>query len=133
MEILFEASYTRIEYDADKGIIVLRLLGEIQHEDYKSMWDRLLDEVTARNINKLLADQTGLQKSSMESKAWLVSKWFPKAKKILGDDMKVALVSSKSLFTRIGGEYIVNAVKSMSKFDIKLFRSIEAGMEWLCQ
>lgn len=133
MEILFEASYTRIEYDAEKGIIILRLLGEIQHEDYKHMWDTLLQEVTSRNLNKLLADQTGLEKSSMESKAWLVSKWFPKAKKSLGNDMKVALVSSKSLFTRIGGEYIVNAVKSMSKFDIRLFRNAEAAMEWLSE
>ncbi len=131
MEILFETNYTRIEHHPESEVIILRLIGNISHEDYKNMWETLLEKVLELKVNKLLADQTDLEKSGMESKAWLVAKWFPKAKKSLSDDMKVALVTSKSLFTRIGGEYIVNAVRSMSKFDIRLFRSVEAGMEWL--
>ncbi len=131
MEILFETDYTRIEYDSENEIVILCLIGNIAHEDYKTMWNTTFEKVQEKQAIKLIADQTLLEKSSMESKAWLVAKWFPKTKKELRDDMKVAMVTSKSLFTRIGGEYIVNAVRSMSKFDIKIFKNIEAAYEWI--
>ncbi len=131
MEILFETDYTRIEYDSEHQIVILRLIGTISHEDYKTMWNTTFEKVQERQVIKLIADQTQLEKSSMESKAWLVAKWFPKTKKELSDDMKVALITSRSLFTRIGGEYIVNAVRSMSKFDIRIFKTIEAAYEWI--
>ncbi|NJL14113.1 MAG: STAS/SEC14 domain-containing protein [Microscillaceae bacterium] len=130
-EILFEASYTRIELDAENRVIILRLIGVINHEDYKNMWNTFIDKVQEYDIQKMIADQTALERSGMESKAWLVAKWFPKVRKILGNDIKIALVTSRSLFTRIGGEYIVNAVRSMSKFDIRMYNTFDAALEWL--
>ncbi|GAB4406857.1 MAG: hypothetical protein OHK0053_33280 [Microscillaceae bacterium] len=130
-EILFEAPYTRIEMDAENRVIILRLIGVIGHDDYKNMWNTLIEKVQEHNIQKMIADQTTLERSGMESKAWLVAKWFPKVRKILGNDIKIALVTSRSLFTRIGGEYIVNAVRSMSKFDIRMYNTFDAALEWL--
>ncbi len=133
METLFQTEFTKIEYDANHQILIIHLIGAIKHEDYKFMWNKLLEKTLERNARKLIANQATMERSGMESKAWLVAKWFPKAHKRIGSDCAIAIVASKNLFTKIGGEYIANAVKNMSNFDIRFVPSVEAGVDWLSQ
>lgn len=131
MEVLFEADYTRIELDSENKTIVLRLLGSIKHEDYKAMWNRLLEELVKHGIKQMIADQTQMKHSSMESKAWLVTKWFPKAHREIGNHARVALIASRNMFNKIGGEYIAKAVSSMSNFQIHFVGDMAEAKEWL--
>lgn len=125
MEILFETDYTKIEYDSENDVMILKLIGNIKHDDYKNMWNTLLEKVLEKDTRRIIADQTSMERSSMESKAWLVTRLFPKIVKQMGKEAKVVMVASKSIFTRVGGEYLIGVMKTMSNFDIKIAKSTE--------
>ncbi len=95
------------------------------------MWNTLLEKIVEVGAKKMVADQSQMERSSMESKAWLVTNWLPRMRKRVGDHVKVAVVSSKNLFTKIGGEYIANAARKMTSFDVKFTSNSEEAVNWL--
>jgi hypothetical protein len=131
MDVLFEKPFTKIAYDADNGIMYMELIGVIKHDDYKEMFNTLMEKGLQKNIKKLLVNQATMEKSGMDSKAWLITNWLPRAKKNFGEDVKIALILSKNLFTKIGGEYVVGAVRLISKFEVRTFTAVEDGRIWL--
>ena len=131
VELLFDEPYARITYEAAHDMICLELKGVIGGDDYRKTFNTLMDKGLEKNINKLYVNQATMDRSTMEAKAWLVTNWLPRVKKAFGDDVKVALILSKNLFTKIGGEFIVNTVKAISKFDIKTFSSTDDAREWI--
>jgi hypothetical protein len=131
MEVLFEKNFARISYETDKDLMFLELIGNIKHENYKETFDTLLEFAAQKSIKKLLVNQATLEKSGMDSKAWLITSWLPRVKKTLGEDIKVALILAKNLFTKIGGEYVVGAVRMISKFEVRTFSSLDDGRAWL--
>lgn len=131
MKTLYESKITRIQYDQERKLIFFYLLGVIDHENYKIMWNTLLEKVIEVGVQKMVVDQSQMDRSSMESKAWLVTQWLPRARKRIGEEVRIAVVSSKNLFTKIGGEYIANAARKMTSFDIKFTSNTEEAISWL--
>jgi hypothetical protein len=128
---LYEQSFARITHEPDNQLLYLELIGEIGKEEYKDTFNTLADKGLEIGLRKLLVNQATLDKSSMESKAWLITNWFPRMRKLFGDNVKVALILSPNLFTKIGGEYIIGAVRRLSKFDVRTFTDKEAARAWL--
>ena len=131
MEILFETDFGRISYEAEHELIYLELIGDINKEDYKVVFNTTADLGVARKAKRLLVNQATMQKSSMESKAWLVTNWVPRVRKLFDDDMRAAIILSNSLFTKIGGEYIAAAVRKLSKFNLRTFTNAEDARTWV--
>lgn len=131
METILDESYGKVRLDTENKIAYLYFIGKISTDDYKKIWNAFLSIAAEKEIHKVFVDQSKVEKASMEARAWVVAKWFPKAKKILPDQVYIGVLSSTSFFAKIGGEYIAAAVKSMSKFKIKFFPSEEEGAKWL--
>lgn len=133
MELLFEKEFAKLFYEEADRLMYLELIGVIGSQEYRETFTTLLQKAIEKNINKLLVNQATMEKSSMESKAWLIASWMPKVKKQFGDDIRVALLLSKNLFTKIGGEYIVGVVRTLGRFDIKAFGNMEEARNWVME
>lgn len=131
METIMNESYGKVRLDATEGIVYVYFLGKIATDDYKKVWNNLYQVALEKNIQKVFIDQSKIEKASMEARAWVVAKWFPKAKKNLPDNVFIGVLSSTSFFAKIGGEYIAKAVSNMSKFTIKFCPTEEEGTKWL--
>jgi len=131
MEAILNESYGKVRLDTKEGIVYVYFLGKLTTDDYKSVWNALFQVALEKNVRKVFIDQSKIEKASMEARAWVVAKWFPRAKKNLPDNIYIGVLSSSSFFAKIGGEYIANAVSNMSKFTIKFFPSEDDGTQWL--
>ncbi|WP_299453932.1 hypothetical protein [uncultured Microscilla sp.] len=132
MEVILNESYGSVRLDAHNRIVYVYFVGRISTDEYKNIWNALLSIATEKNLRKAFIDQSKIEKASIEARAWVVAKWFPKAKKNLpADNINIGVLSSTSFFAKIGGEYIATAVKNMSKFNIKFFPTEAEGTKWL--
>lgn len=132
METILNESYGSVRLDAENKIAYVYFMGKIATDDYKKIWNALLSIAVEKGLRKAFIDQSKIEKASIESRAWVVAKWFPKAKKNLpADNINIAVLSSTSFFAKIGGEYIASAVKNMSKFNIKFFPTEADATKWL--
>ena len=131
MEILYEQPFGRISFDEATELIYLELLGDINKEDYKTIFNTTGDLGVKYNIRRLLVNQATMQKSSMESKAWLVTNWLPRMRKVFHDKMRVSIILSNNLFTKIGGEYIAAAVRKISGFNLRTFTNEDEARAWV--
>lgn len=131
METILDEFYGKVRLDTEKKIAYLYFIGKVNIDDYKKIWNTLLSIATEKELYKVFVDQSKIEKASIEARAWVVAKWFPKAKKILPDQVYIGVLSSTSFFAKIGGEYIATAVKNTSKFKVRFFLSEEEGTKWL--
>ncbi len=131
MELLYEKDFGRISYEIENELIYLELIGDISKENYKEIFNTTAELGVERGIKRLLVNQATMQKSSMESKAWLVTNWVPRVRKIFNDDMRASIILSNSLFTKIGGEYIAAAVRKLSKFNLRTFVNADDARAWV--
>lgn len=130
-ELIYESPFSKMYLEKDLSFMYVELLGVIDNENYKATFNMMSEKALENNVKRLLVNQATMQKSSMEAKAWLVTKWLPSARQIFGDRMRAGIVLSKSLFIKIGGEYIISAVRTISKFDVRSFGDVESARTWL--
>ncbi len=131
MELILENDYIKIFHEQENDMIYVELLGSIPYEDYKKCFMAMLDKGIEKNIKLLLVNQSTMEKSGIDAKAWLVTTWLPKVHKTFGDNVKVAILLSKNFFTKIGGEYIIKMVKSLTRMNINSFTNIDEAKKWL--
>ncbi|MDX2303322.1 MAG: hypothetical protein NW226_11000 [Microscillaceae bacterium] len=131
MEIVYDKEYAEISYDASQNMLFLQLKGVIEGNQYRDTFHKVLEIGREKDIKYLLVNQATMQKSSMESKAWLIASWLPLVKKTFKEDIRVAIILSKNLFTKIGGEFVVSAVRKLSRFEVKTFSTAEEAQTWL--
>lgn len=133
-EVLYNADYAQVIYHPDTDILRLNLIGNIMKEDYQTAWNVLLDFYLERQPKKVLIDQRPMNKASLESRAWFVVKWLPKFKRKVDQKIRVAVLFSKSIAMKIGGQFLVDsATKDVPNLEIKTFQSEDDALLWLHQ
>ncbi|TAF67489.1 MAG: STAS/SEC14 domain-containing protein [Cytophagales bacterium] len=133
MEKLFETHYAYIEHDNKNDLIFLKMKNVVEHEEYKTMFLTVLEKFVEKKCYRLLVDQSDVQKSSMESRAWLVTKWIPMVRQEIGENAKCAVVLARNMFSKIGAQYVVGLVGTITRLDIKSFSNHEDAMHWLVE
>lgn len=131
MYFSFDESYGKVGFDKEKNIVFVSFEGKITHEDYKQVWHALINEAVKHQCFNVYIDQSNVEKVGMESRAWVIANWLPRAKKELSEDTKVAVLSARQLFARFGGEYIANAASMVSSLNIRFFSTKEDAENWL--
>ncbi|NIK74382.1 hypothetical protein FHS56_001895 [Thermonema lapsum] len=133
-EVLYNADFAQVIYYPDTDILRLNLIGNIMKEDYQTAWNVLLDCYLEKQPKKVLIDQRPMSKASLESRAWFVVKWLPKFKKKVNQKIRVAVVLSKSIAMKIGGQFLVDAAtKDVPNLEIKTSQNEEDALSWLHQ
>ncbi|WP_038031651.1 SpoIIAA family protein [Thermonema rossianum] len=131
-EILLNNEVARIEYLPQDSFLKLTLIGNLDKDDYQSTWNFLLDCIMDKQPKKILVDQRPMTKASIESRAWLLVKWVPKFKNKVVHPTKVAVLFSKSLAVKIGGEFLVNAAsKEVESAQLRVFQDENEALRWL--
>lgn len=133
-EVLYNTDFAQITYHPDTDILRLNLIGNIMKEDYQTAWNVLLDWYLEKQPKKMLFDQRPMTKASLESRAWFIVKWLPKFKKKVNQKIRVAVVFSKSIAIKIGGQFLVDAAtRDVPNLEIKTFQNEEDALSWLHQ
>ena len=131
MELIFDKEYATIHYEQENNLMYLELIGNIATEQYKETFNTLTDMGADAKIKYLLVNQATMKNSSMEAKAWLITTWLPRTRKIFNDEVKTAILVSKNIFTKLGAEYVVAAVRKFTNFDMRTFVDQETARKWL--
>lgn len=125
-----QESYGEVACDSERNVLFLSFKGNIEKEDYKKLWDTLLEEIMARKSRKVIIDQTQIGKVSMDARAWLVIKWMPKLQRTIDSEAKVAVITARSITNKLGAQYLMGAVKKMSLLNIRVVNSLEEAESW---
>ncbi len=133
MEALLQKSYAVINHHPNLNLISLHLVREVNFNDYKSVMNIVLEKLVEKNCLSLIMDQRYVEDLGMEETAWFISNWFPRISKIVKDQFKLSLISSKSLYARMGSEYIINTLASKSKFVLQSHRTMDEALKWISE
>ena len=132
MDTLYQKNFALINYNQHKDILTLHLIREVKFADYKIVLKELLDKLHDKQPSRLILDQRYAEDLNMEERAWFVTQWFPRLTNIVTQaNFKMVIISSKSLFEKIGSDYIVKTLRNTSKFPINNVDSMEEALKWL--
>jgi hypothetical protein len=111
---------------------IYKMSGEINLQDYKEGFNRLLKEVKTSRLDSVLFDYTELKSDPALGRAWFVGKFVPNSKKILTSNSHFAIAQSSSMFQRMALEFIVKACNEMGlKFKVKYFDKLSEAQIWM--
>jgi hypothetical protein len=130
MQTLFSEAYGEILYEEDGNFMVMSWRGNVDEENYKRFWNALYDLLIEKNSNKLIIDQRQIGNVSMQSRAWFLIKWIPKAKK-MRTEFTCAVIASKHIFHSTGVHYLVNGAKKLTNYEIVLFQDKDEAVQFL--
>ena len=132
MDTLYQKNFALINYNQHKDILTLHLIREVKFADYKIVLKELLDKIHDKQPTRLILDQRYAEDLNMEERAWFVTQWFPRLTNIVTQpNFKMVIISSKSLFEKIGSDYVVKTLRNTSKFPINNVDSMEEALKWL--
>jgi hypothetical protein len=121
-----------LEYDTEKHVIKLTLIGDIADEDYKYILNLSSEEAQKTRCGNILVDQRQIGFVKMKSRAWLVLKWMPKSKEMLGDiEQRLAILPSKHIAHKTGLHYLLDALKKIIGHGFESFENEEEAILWL--
>jgi hypothetical protein len=130
MNKLFNEAFGEILHEPDGNFLVMNWRGSVDEENYKRFWNTLFDLIIEKNSNKLIIDQRSIGNVSMQSRAWFLIKWIPKAKRYR-PEFTCAVIASKHIFHSTGVHYLINGAKKLTNYDIVLFQSTEEASAYL--
>ena len=132
MEIWLDESYGKVEYYADKNYIKMILLGNIEDENYKFLWNLSLEKAVENKCGNLLIDQRNIGFVKMRSSAWFILKWMPTSKKLMKDiEQKLAILPSTHVAHKSGLTYLLNAFGKVIGRIFEIFEVEEEAISWL--
>lgn len=132
MERLYHKDHALINYHSDREIMTLHLIHQVSFTDYKLVFNVLLKKIKDKKVNAVIIDQRYAEDLNIEERAWLVTHWFPRLEQEIEiNNFKMAVISSKNIFEKLGGDYIVNALQSKSKLAIIHVNSMDHALNWL--
>lgn len=125
-----KGSFFYLGYNPDENALLMKFIGDISDEDYKSIWHQAFDTVYKLGIENILIDQREIGVVSFSARAWVMVKMFPKIKRELSPDLAGSVLSSSNLVYKSGVQYLVKAFKKISGYKIEFHNNYEESMEW---
>ena len=131
MEIWLDELYGKIEYYPVKNYIKMTLLGNIEDDDYKHLWNLSLEKAFEIKCGNLLIDQRKIGFVRMKSRAWFILKWMPESNKLMKEvEQKLAVLPSAHLAHKLGLSYLLNAFAKIMGHHSEIFEHEEEAILW---
>ena len=131
MEELFCSENGKVEYLAEEGIIVMRFIGDMKDEAYFEVWENIIKSAVETGAKHFINDQREIGNVSFKARSMVVIKYIPTIKKEIGEDLKVAIVTSKSAIHKSGIKYLVKTFQKLGSFNIEFFDNNREAINWL--
>lgn len=134
-DILFKESYCEIHHFKETNVIHMELIGEFNVEQYKKMYNTLLEFVIQNESKGIVVDQRRSNGSDMEMRNWLIMSYLPKFKKnvvAFNSDFKIAGISTDRVgFKKYITEFMLDNVRLITGLELRMFESIDEAVSWI--
>lgn len=130
MKVVLKENFGELLYNEEFGYLTMVWAGNVDEENYKKYWNTLYDFILNNGIKKLIIDQRNIGNVAMQSRAWFLIKWVPRAKKAV-NNFNCAVVASKHIFHSTGVHYLISGAKKITNYDIVLFQSMEEAESYM--
>ena len=127
-EIVFQASYATVSYDAAKQLMVLIWNGSPSTEEYKVPFQKMLQYSETHPTEAMISDISNQGIINPDNRKWFEKEMMPKA--VTAGLKRAAIVTNGNAFKM----YYINIILSaVNKFPIttKLFNKQKDAFEWL--
>lgn len=132
-EELYRNDAAVISYLPDLNALHVALIGKIENQDYKDTFNKLLNLIVEKNVDIAITDQTQSKGGSMDSRAWLVVKWLPELKKVIGEKQFtiIGISEAKLGIKKFITDYLEQTFKKMTPFPIEVFDTLDNAIAWI--
>lgn len=134
-ELLFVKNYCKIQHFKEANIIYMELIGDFNVDQYKKMYNTLLEFVIQNESKGIVVDQRRSNGSDMEMRNWLIMSYLPKFKKnvvAFNSDFKIAGISTDRVgFKKYIIEFMLDNVRLITGLEFRMFESIGEAVSWI--
>lgn len=126
--IVYESEFAKVEWLADKKIVVLAQFGHNRGDFLKDSLNKGLECLIKNKAVKWLSDNRKLGFHKPEDAEWVNNDWTPRA--IKSGWKKWALIQPESAVSNLNMKQFVEFFKQ-NGIEVKVFSDYEQGMSWL--
>lgn len=134
-ELLFVKTYCKIQHFKEANIIYMELIGDFNVEQYKKMYNTLLEFVIQKESKGIVVDQRRSNGSDMEMRNWLLMSYLPRFKKSIhsfNSKFKITGVSTdRTGFKKYITEFMLDNVRLITGLELRMFESIDEAVSWI--
>ncbi len=127
--IYFDTRYALIAWDEEAGSAIIEWRGYVEGEEYRCPLERLLEVVSARGTDRILADLRRSKVINPPDQEWVNTSWWPRAQK--AGLRYFALVTPESTTARLSLKRMAKIAGGVGRGDTAHFSSIEEAKAWL--
>ncbi|TAF31525.1 MAG: hypothetical protein EAZ57_11445 [Cytophagales bacterium] len=126
----------QITLQSSNGILLVRIVGFLTAEKYKTCWTQVVELMERQPILKMLIDMSESQVVAPENQQWLQTHYFPRLLKLpYFERLRVARVVSKGIFGQVSLANIEKGWQERTLLTTKNkaedFNSLEDAERWL--
>jgi hypothetical protein len=111
--------------------IMLKLSGNVVHEDFKEGCEKLYNLITVYKYRKLIFELKELTRTDMQSRAWYATVFLPRLIKNYGINFKSAVVESQNKFEQMSIGFLVKVSQNLGYNDIQSFDNQQDAISWI--
>lgn len=127
-----EINGSRFELDNVNNISRITWSGNVNFETAKELLTLGADSVEILGYDKLLLDRSALTEFETEARVWIKGLLKTRAKKIVKNVSKVAMINAKSAKGSLFSNFIGSAISMVfPDLQLKKFNSVEESLAWL--
>lgn len=132
-DLLYIKDYVRIEYREEIKAIRIEWEGFVTTAEFIEAMNTALDWFVNKAAISFLVNQEKRKILPTEASEWFVNTWFPKLMKMVGINIKVAMIISSNLFGKMDVRRNISNIEKQNKevTPYKYFDKEEDAYSWL--
>lgn len=131
MEVVESGKNYALKLDAENTIVLMKFIGDMSDEEYKSFWTRSINFAVERQINRVIIDQGEIGNVSFKARGWVVINAFPRVKKEMPRNMAASILSSGRVVQKTGMQYLLKAFKAITNYQVEVHPTVEDCVAFL--
>lgn len=135
MKILLDRPTIKLFYDAEERIVMGKMSGDIEFEDYKKMLLAGAKLARAGKIDKIILDRRFITRQDAECRTWVKNYYIKEhVKPLVPLIKKVAVIDAQSIVGKIYGKTILATLSFFyPSLSMKSFSELEIGLDWMIE
>jgi len=120
----------RVSHDASLNIVMIQFEGVIEHEDYQSAYNKLIELTKKHQCTKFIYHTKKIKKVSVRSRIWYLNHVFPA---IYTPEMLISVVNAEHIGSQVATDTMRDALQEMGYGHIPFnrYNTLEEAMNWL--
>ena len=120
-----------IRYQAETGIVYIKVLDFIDFEGVKQMWKDAFAMIDKHQSTKVLMDIKNAKVIPLEAQQWVIQELAPI---LVSKNIKMARTTSDNIFNQASSQRLYQDIKNLNKtafHNLGVFNNLKEAEEWL--